>query len=78
MEPFGDDEEDFEMNVMLNANLDVGCRSAISHQMLYPKLLTCPVIPYNKLGRWPEDNLHAYLKSVSRDAKSVGIQVNDV
>lgn len=71
MNPFGDDDEDFQTSNMLDYNLDVSYRSGKADPCLYPEFLVHSQ-PRNKPQPGSEvDKLDEFLEDVETDLQDV-------
>ena len=70
MNPFGDDDEDFETSDILNYNLDLSYRYVLMESSTYPQNLEPPAFKVNTMKGYENDNLNEYIKSVSEELKN--------
>ncbi|VDM17591.1 unnamed protein product [Hydatigera taeniaeformis] len=65
MNPFGDDDEDFETSAILNYNLDVSYRSVLMDETTYPEGLKAATFETSTMNGVEDDNLPEFIKSVT-------------
>lgn len=65
MNPFGDDDEDFETSAILNYNLDVSYRSVLMDESTYPEDLKAATFETCTMKGAEDDNLTDFIKSVT-------------
>ncbi|KAL5107160.1 Bestrophin-1 [Taenia crassiceps] len=76
MSPFGEDYEDFETSEILDYNLDVSYRVVLMDEATYPEELKRPTFALSTMNGHEDDNLRAFLDSVSRDLDDVEFDEN--
>lgn len=67
MNPFGDDDEDFQTSEILDYNLDVSYRSIICDQSMYPEFLTPAPFNFRLQDGYDKDNLQDFLDDMEED-----------
>ncbi|KAL5106623.1 Bestrophin-1 [Taenia crassiceps] len=65
MNPFGDDDEDFETSAILNYNLDVSYRSVLMDELTYPEGLKAATFETCTMKGVEDDNLTDFIRSVT-------------
>ena len=67
MNPFGDDDEDFQTSEMLDFNLDISFRSSEAEEEMYPTLLKPAIMNYRLQEAADEDNLHDFIDDIENN-----------
>ncbi|VDN32845.1 unnamed protein product [Dibothriocephalus latus] len=67
MNPFGDDDEDFETSAILDYNLDVSYRLVLLEEAFFPDTLQIPTFEIPPMKGHENDNLKEFLEHVSDD-----------
>lgn len=62
MNPFGDDDEDFETSAILDYNLDVSYRSVLMAEDSFPETLKAATFSDAKMKGVEDDNLGEFLR----------------
>ena len=70
MNPFGDDDEDFETSDILNYNLDVSFRVVLMDNATYPEYLATPTFKQAPMKGFEDDNLNDFIGSVRNELKN--------
>ena len=70
MNPFGDDDEDFEISDILNYNLDVSYRLVLMENPTFPEDMSPPTFNLKPMGGYEDDNLSEFIGSVSEELKN--------
>lgn len=71
MNPFGDDDEDFQTSEILDYNLDISYRSALAPPNLYPEQLTPATFQFKpQLGN-ELDRLDEFIEDVDTDMNDI-------
>ncbi|KAH9277770.1 Bestrophin-1 [Echinococcus granulosus] len=80
MNPFGDDDEDFETSAILNYNLDVSYRSVLMDESTYPEGLSAATFETSTMKGVEDDNLAEFIKSVSDELARVdnAVETNEL
>ncbi|VDK22256.1 unnamed protein product [Taenia asiatica] len=76
MSPFGEDYEDFETSEILDYNLNVSYRIVLMDEATYPEELKRATFALRAMNGYEDDNLRAFLDSVSRDLDEVEFDEN--
>ena len=70
MNPFGDDDEDFETSDILNYNLEVSYRFVLMENSTYPENMGAPTLEVNPMDDYKSDNLSEYIGSVRDELRN--------
>ncbi|VDD78168.1 unnamed protein product [Mesocestoides corti] len=71
MNPFGDDDEDFETSDILDYNLDVSYRSVLMEEATFPETLHEATFETKPMKGVENDNLNDFIQSVIRERDSI-------
>nr|VZI33875.1 unnamed protein product [Spirometra erinaceieuropaei] len=77
MNPFGDDDEDFETSAILDYNLDVSYRLVLLEETFFPETLQVPTFEIPPMKGHENDNLKDFLAHVSDDLVEAKIYRED-
>ena len=77
MNPFGDDDEDFQTSKILDDNLDVTYRSVTAHSTMYPEHLDPPSMYYKTQKNCEEDMLADFMKDIDSDLEEIELITNE-
>ncbi|BHF82532.1 hypothetical protein SprV_0802567000 [Sparganum proliferum] len=77
MNPFGDDDEDFETSAILDYNLDVSYRLVLLEETFFPETLQVPTFEIPPMKGHENDNLKDFLTHVSDDLAEAKIYRED-
>lgn len=67
MNPFGDDDEDFQTSEMLDFNIDISFRSSEAGEDMYPALLKPAIMRYRLQEAADEDNLQDFIDDIENN-----------
>ncbi len=70
MNPFGDDDEDFETSDILDYNLDVSHRSVLMEEETFPANLKAATFEPHPMKGVDDDNLGDFVDSVNKEVKN--------
>ena len=73
MNPFGDDDEDFETSDILNYNLDVSYRTVLMADSTYPQQLAPHTWKEKAIDGHENDNLNEFIEKVGHELENVDI-----
>ncbi|KAM7533562.1 hypothetical protein Aperf_G00000124429 [Anoplocephala perfoliata] len=77
MNPFGDDDEDFETSAILDYNLDVSYRSVLMDLSIYPEKLQAATFEMNAMKGVENDNLKEFLKKTQNEMQKIDNTLDD-
>lgn len=77
MNPFGDDDEDFQTSKILDDNLDVTYRSVSANSTMYPEHLDPPSMQYKTQSNSKEDLLEDFMKDIDSDLEEIEQLTNE-
>ena len=77
MNPFGDDDEDFETSKILNYNLEVSYRMVLMDNSTYPEDLKAPTFEMEPMKGYEDDNLSDFIRSVREELRTAVYKDDD-
>uniref|UniRef100_A0A0R3TVP6 Bestrophin homolog n=1 Tax=Rodentolepis nana TaxID=102285 RepID=A0A0R3TVP6_RODNA len=77
MNPFGDDDEDFETSDILDYNLDVSYRTVLMDESTYPEQLKAPTFEIKTMKGAENDNLRDFVKSTHKEMDKIDTNQDD-
>ncbi|KAM3179175.1 hypothetical protein ACTXT7_001126 [Hymenolepis weldensis] len=77
MDPFGDDDEDFETSDILNYNLDVSYRTVLMEESSYPEQLKAPTFEIKTMKGVENDNLCEFVKTTQKEMEKLDTTQDD-
>lgn len=77
MNPFGDDDEDFETSDILDYNLDVSYRTVLMDESTFPEQLKAPTFETKTMKGAENDNLRDFIKSTHEEMDKIDTTQDD-
>lgn len=77
MNPFGDDDEDFETSDILDYNLDVSYRTVLMDESTYPEKLKAATFETKTMKGVENDNLTDFVKNTQKEMEKTDCAPDD-